>query len=79
MSFGVEGAGDAAIAGDGTFWILAGRAIRHLSAEGKELEATVPGLDKPTALSIDPKGRLLVCDDGRRQQVLTFDISAGPG
>jgi hypothetical protein len=76
--FRVEGARDAAIAGDGTFWILAGRAIRHLSAEGKELGASLPGLDKPTALSIDSKGRLLVCDDGRRQQVLTFDISAAP-
>ena len=71
----VEGAHDVAIAGDGSLWVLAGNAVGHRTAEGKDLGVTVPGLERPTAISFDLRGRLLVCDDGRRQQVLTFDVT----
>jgi hypothetical protein len=76
--FRFDGAQDAAIAGNGTLWVLAGREIRRLSSAGKDLGAALPGLDRPSSLSIDPMGRLVVCDDGRRQQVLIFDVSAAP-
>ena len=57
----------------------AGGAIRHLSAEGKDLErepcrAWTSRRPWPSTT----KGRLLVCDDGRRQQVLIFDVAAAP-
>jgi hypothetical protein len=73
--FAVAGARDVAIEADGRLWVLAGNSVGHRTAEGKDLGVTVPGLDRPTAVSIDHRGRLLVCDDGRRQQVLTFDVT----
>ena len=76
--FEVKEAQDAAIARDGSLWVLAGKSIRRYSAEGRALGVALPGLQKPTALSIDPKERLIVTDDGPRQQVLIFDVSGAP-
>ncbi len=67
---------DAAIATDGSLWVLAGNAVRHVSRTGKALGVSVPALERPTALSFDNRGRLLVCENGHRQQVLCFDISS---
>jgi hypothetical protein len=77
-SFAVPDAKDAAFAPDGSLWVLAGDAVRHYTAEGKETGDAVPGLQKPRALSFDPKGRLLICDNGPRQQVLFYDVSQKP-
>ena len=77
--FPVKEARDVAIAADGSLWILAGNSVRHHSAEGKDLGIAVPGVEKPTAIAFDFRGRLMVCDDGRRQQVLTFDVTATGG
>jgi hypothetical protein len=76
--FRVEGARDVAIAGDGSLWVLAGNSIRNRTGEGKDLGVAIPGVERPTAVSFDARGRLLVCDDGRRQQVLTFDVTGPP-
>jgi hypothetical protein len=76
--FRVPQARDAVIAGDGSLWILAGETVRHLNTEGKDLGSAISGLEKPTAVSLDHRGRLLICEDGRRQQVLTFDVSSEP-
>jgi hypothetical protein len=59
--------------------VLAGNEVKRYSAEGKDAGTTLPGLEKPSAIAFDPKnGRLIVCDDGRRQQVLFFDVSGDP-
>jgi hypothetical protein len=77
-SFPVADARDAAIAVDGSLWVLAGKEIRRLAPDGKDSGIRVPGLENPSALSLDPQNHLLVCDDGPRQQVLTFDVSSTP-
>ena len=76
--FKIDGSTDAAIAPDGSLWILADRAVRHFTLDGKELDRPIPGLDRPSALAFDNQDRLIVCDNGRRQQVLFFDVTGEP-
>ena len=76
--FDISGARDAVINADGSLWVLAGNAVQHLAADGKDSGETIPGLEKPSALAWDNKGRLIVCENGKRQQVLFFDVSGTP-
>jgi hypothetical protein len=74
--FDVPAARDAAIAGDGSLWVLAGDRVRHFSAEGRDLNAELPDAGRPTALAFaHHDDSLLVCDDGPQQQVLVYDVS----
>lgn len=73
----------AEIAGDGQghLWVIqgAGQVVCY-DAQGQLLKtlALPPGA-KPTALCIDAKGRLLLADNGPRQQVLIYDhLTATP-
>ena len=52
--------------------------IQHFSAEGTPLPGAITGLEDPTSLSIDHQGRLLVCENGKRQQVLIYAVEAAP-
>jgi hypothetical protein len=77
--FDVPQARDAVFAPDGSLWVLAGNAVRHFGATGKDLGVSLPDLDRPGAVAFDIyKNRLLVCDNGRRQQVLFFDVKDEP-
>lgn len=77
--FNVRQARDAAIAADGSLWILADNAVRHYDATGKDLGVSIPGVDQPSAIAFDAKEeRLIVCDNGHRQQVLFFDVKDEP-
>ncbi len=68
---------DAALAPDGSIWLLTGGHIRHYSAEGRDLHIELPDVGNPTALAFaHHDNTLLVCDDGPRQQVLVYDVSA---
>lgn len=69
----VKQASDLAFARDGTLWILSGDMLLHRKADGSEAGPAIAVGGKPSALAVDPKGRLVVCDDGPRQQVLVFD------
>jgi hypothetical protein len=74
--FDVAAARDAAIAGDGSIWVLAGGRVRHFSAEGGDLKVELPDAGNPTALAFaHHDDTLLVCDDGPRQQVLVYDVA----
>jgi len=48
--------------------MIAGTAVKHLTADGKELDS-VAGVAKPTALAFDNQGRLIVRDGGPDQPV----------
>ncbi len=77
-SFAMKDAHDVVLVPDGSVWVLAGGRVRHLSAAGAVLSGTVSGLQNPSAISLDNRGRLLICDNGPRQQVLSFDVSSSP-
>ena len=78
----LSNATDAAFAPNGSLWLLADSQIRRIDAtqDAKaETPAAVP-LDagQPAAIAFDAHGRLIVCDNGPRQQVLFFDVKAAP-
>jgi len=78
-SFTVPGAKDLVADAKDTLWILVGQEIRRYSLEGTRLPETISDAGSPVAVSIDhQQGRLVVCDDGPRQQVLFYDISGPP-
>lgn len=76
--FPVVGGQDAALAADGSMWLLAGGLVRHVSATGADLGGRLTGVGRPSALAWDNRGRLIVCDDGPAQQVLFYDVSGAP-
>ena len=66
----------------GNVWAIksGGKEIASYSADGKAREVTIPlpSSTIATSLSFAPDGRLVVTDNGPRQQLLFFDISAQP-
>jgi hypothetical protein len=74
--FELAGVRDVVFAPAGGLWVVAGGRVRRYTAEGKEDGGPLPGVEKATAVSFGHHdGRLYVCDDGPRQQVLVFDVS----
>jgi hypothetical protein len=72
------GAADVALAADGRLWLLAGGRVAPVRADGSPAGAELPDVGAPTAVSVShADGRLVVCDDGPRQQVRFYDVS-GP-
>ena len=76
--FPLKDAQDAVFAADGTLWLLAANVVRPYSADGKPKGAALAGLVRPTAVAFDNRGRLIVCENGPRQQILFFDVSGTP-
>jgi hypothetical protein len=52
--------------------------ILHYSKTGKQLPEQIVNVVDPTALAVDNQGRLLVAENGPRQQVLIYDIAKKP-
>ena len=77
-AFTIPGARDVAVAADGTLWVLAGTEILHYSASGEALPQKISDAGKPTAIAFGSQGRLLVCDNGPRRQVLIYEVKDSP-
>jgi len=73
----VEGATDVAVAPDGTLWLARETDVVRMNAQGETL-ATINDAGQPSAVSISPRGELVVCDNGPRQQVRVYDVSGEP-
>jgi DNA-binding beta-propeller fold protein YncE len=52
--------------------------ISHYSNRGRFLSKKITDVVDPTALAIDPHGRLLIADNGPRQQVLIYEVTETP-
>jgi hypothetical protein len=83
-SWAVEGPGALALAPDGSLWAIvdfqsAKPRLAHFSATGTVLHDTVtlPADTVAVSLAFDSHGRLLVADNGPRQQVLIFAPGTG--
>ncbi|WP_144113636.1 hypothetical protein [Paraburkholderia sp. BCC1886] len=87
-SFAVTEPGRLALAPDGSLWLIeksrtAGQQrVVHRARDGSPLgDLTLPAGVVPVDISLDARGRLLIADNGPRQQVLIFtasqDASAG--
>ena len=69
---------DAAFAPDGSLWLLAADKISRWDTNAAAPTAVPIILEQPSALSFDHRGRLLVCENGPRQQVLFYDVQKTP-
>lgn len=84
-AWSVHEPGKMALASDGTLWVLTGTLtdktprVAHYSASGKLLADTLPlpADTVPVDIALDPQGRLLIADNGPRQQVLFFSKRNG--
>ncbi|KYC43872.1 hypothetical protein WA1_01600 [Scytonema hofmannii PCC 7110] len=80
-SFSVPNPGPQAVDGKGTLWILpkaesaSSGKVFHYSKQGKQLPNTIADVAKPSAIAVDNQGRLLIADNGPRQQVLIYSIT----
>nr|WP_246355738.1 hypothetical protein [Paraburkholderia humisilvae] len=83
-SFNAHQPGHLALAPDGSLWVLtdtlSGKAqLVHYSASGQKLDDTLPlpPDSVPADVSVDAQGRVLIADNGPRQQVLFFSKQNG--
>ena len=84
-SWSVHEPGKMALASDGTLWVITGTLtdktphFAHFSANGQVLADTLPlAADSvPVDIALDAQGRLLIADNGPRQQVLFFSKRNG--
>jgi hypothetical protein len=75
--FSIKGASDIAVDKNNTIWLLIDDKIVHVAEDGTKLADTIK-LEKPTAINIDNKGRLIVCESGWKRQVFFYNITATP-
>ncbi|RQH06528.1 hypothetical protein D1Y85_11650 [Paraburkholderia dinghuensis] len=77
--------GRIALAGDGSVWVLTGTLtdhaprVAHYSAQGKLLSAdalTLPTDTQAVDIAVDPVQRILIADNGPRQQILVYTRSS---
>jgi hypothetical protein len=68
----------------GNLWIIQNKnssnfaKIVHYSPKGKQLPQQITNIVEPTAIAVDPQNRLLVAENGPRQQVLIYQIKDQP-
>ncbi|WP_459708739.1 NHL repeat-containing protein [Paraburkholderia sp. 2C] len=83
-SFKAHEPGHLALAPDGSLWVLtdtlSGKSqLAHYSASGEKLDDSLPlpSDSVPADVTVDAQGRVLVADNGPRQQVLFFSRQNG--
>jgi hypothetical protein len=73
-----------ALDAQGNLWIIQGKdaskapKILHYSKTGQQLPKQIAGVIDPTAIAVDKQGRLLVTENGPRQQVLIYNVTQAP-
>ncbi|MEH2401774.1 hypothetical protein [Nostoc sp.] len=83
-SFTVANPGAITIDPQKNLWIIQSKngsnpaKILHYSQTGKQLPQQIADIVEPTAIAIDHQGKLLVAENGPRQQMLIYDIKDQP-
>ncbi|AUB39300.1 DNA-binding beta-propeller fold protein YncE [Nostoc flagelliforme CCNUN1] len=83
-SFTVANPGAITIDPQKNLWIIQSKngskpaKILHYSRSGKQLPQQIADIVEPTAIAIDHQGKLLVAENGPRQQMLVYDIKDKP-
>ncbi|MBW4636541.1 MAG: hypothetical protein KME30_33110 [Iphinoe sp. HA4291-MV1] len=80
-SFSVPSPGQITVNKQGNLWIIQSKngktpaRISHYSKQGKLLPEVIADVAQPSAIAVDNQGKLLIADNGRRQQVLIYDVT----
>lgn len=83
-SFAVANPGAIAVDPQKNLWIIQSKngtkpaKIVHYSPSGKQLPQQITNIVEPTAIAINHQGKLLVAENGPRQQMLIYDIKSNP-
>ncbi len=83
-SFNVTRPGGIAVDKQGNLWIIQRKngsnaaKILLYSPEGKKLPQEITNIVEPSAIAVDPQDRLLVAENGPRQQVLIYQTKNPP-
>ncbi|BAZ01415.1 NHL repeat-containing protein [Tolypothrix tenuis PCC 7101] len=83
-SFNFIRPGAIAINSQGNLWIIQNKnssnpaKILHYSQDGKKLPQEITKVVEPTAIALDPQGRLLIAENGPRQQILIYNVTEKP-
>jgi hypothetical protein len=83
-SFSVPRPGKMIVDRQGNFWIIQSKKdnnpakIVRYSPTGKQLPQEITDVVQPTAIALDNQDRLLVAENGQRQQVLIYEIKNKP-
>ncbi|BAZ27762.1 NHL repeat-containing protein [Cylindrospermum sp. NIES-4074] len=83
-SFAVANPGAITVDKEGNLWIIHSKngsnpaKVGHYSQTGKKLPQQITDVIEPTAIAIDNQGRLLIAENGPRQQVLIYNIKNQP-
>ena len=83
-SFSVTNPGAITLDRKGNLWIINGKngsnpaKIGYYSPEGKQLSPEITNVVEPSAIAVDRQDRLLVAENGPRQQVLIYQIKDQP-
>ena len=73
-SFSKTGALDLCWGRAGKLWIATPSEVIEFSPEGKPTGRVVSDAGRPSAVAMAPDGRLVICDDGDRQQVRFYQV-----
>ncbi|MBD2682081.1 MULTISPECIES: hypothetical protein [Nostoc] len=82
--FSVANPGAIAVDKQKNLWIIQNKnggnpgKILHYSLSGKQLPQQIADIIEPTAIAINPQGKLLVAENGSLQQILIYDIKDQP-
>lgn len=82
--FNMANPGAIAVDKQNTLWIIQTKKgskqgkVLHYSRDGKILSGAITDVVDPTAVAIDKQGRLLVADNGVRQQVFIYNLGSKP-
>ncbi|MEC4819210.1 MAG: hypothetical protein SAK29_38950 [Scytonema sp. PMC 1069.18] len=80
-NFSVPNPGRMAVDRQGSLWIIQTGSSKnparvvHYSKQGKQLPEVIADVTIPSAIAVDNKGRLLVADNGVRQQILIYNVA----
>lgn len=77
-SFKVTDPGAIAIDNQNNLWIIQNKKVVSYSPQGQRLPQQITDVANPTAIAFDDQGRLLVADNGKRQQVIIYHITNKP-
>ena len=77
-SFDLAKPGNMTVDKAGDLWIIKGKQVVHYSKQGKQLPGVISNLDNPSTVAVDNRGRLLVAENGRNQQIFIYDIKNNP-
>ncbi|MEA5583397.1 hypothetical protein VB620_18875 [Nodularia harveyana UHCC-0300] len=80
-SFTVNNPGGIAVNKQGILWIIqqgSNPKIVNYSPEGKQLPPEITNIIEPSAIAVDSQDRVLVTENGPRQQVLIYQIKDQP-